>query len=36
LAALAPQAVHPLVQLSIGELWRRFDRSSHPLERLGS
>jgi 2-amino-4-hydroxy-6-hydroxymethyldihydropteridine diphosphokinase len=36
LAALAPQAVHPLVQLSIGELWRRFDRSSQPLERLGS
>src|SRR5271170_1033120 len=32
LAELAPQAVHPGVRLSIGELWRRFDRASHPLE----
>jgi 2-amino-4-hydroxy-6-hydroxymethyldihydropteridine diphosphokinase len=36
LAALAPQALHPGVQLSIGELWRRFDHAAHPLERLGS
>ena len=36
LAALAPQAVHPIAHLSIAELWQRFDRSSHPLERLPS
>ena len=32
LAALAPEVVHPTVGLSIGELWRRFDQSAHPLE----
>ena len=32
LAALAPEVVHPTVQLTIGELWRRFDRTQHPLE----
>ena len=32
LAALAPEVVHPTVQLTIGELWRRFDRAEHPLE----
>jgi 2-amino-4-hydroxy-6-hydroxymethyldihydropteridine diphosphokinase len=32
LAALAPEVVHPTTQLTIGELWRRFDRAGHPLE----
>jgi len=31
LAALAPQVVHPTLHLTIGELWRRFDRSQHEL-----
>jgi 2-amino-4-hydroxy-6-hydroxymethyldihydropteridine diphosphokinase len=31
LAQLAPQVVHPTAQLTIGELWRRFDQSAHPL-----
>jgi len=34
LAALAPQVVHPTQHLTIGELWQRFDRDAHPLERL--
>ena len=34
LAALAPEVVHPTAQLTIGELWRRFDRTAHPLERV--
>jgi 2-amino-4-hydroxy-6-hydroxymethyldihydropteridine diphosphokinase len=32
LAALAPEVVHPTAKVSIGELWRRFDQSLHPLE----
>jgi 2-amino-4-hydroxy-6-hydroxymethyldihydropteridine diphosphokinase len=36
LAALAPQVMHPTAHLSIGELWQRFDRAAHPLERLPS
>jgi 2-amino-4-hydroxy-6-hydroxymethyldihydropteridine diphosphokinase len=32
LADLAPTLVHPTVHLTIGELWRRFDRAAHPLE----
>ena len=32
LAALAPEVVHPTARLTIGELWRRFDRAAHPLE----
>jgi 2-amino-4-hydroxy-6-hydroxymethyldihydropteridine diphosphokinase len=31
LAALAPDLVHPTAKLTIGELWRRFDRAAHPL-----
>ena len=31
LAALAPGVLHPTAKLTIGELWERFDRSSHPL-----
>src|SRR5262249_43406484 len=34
LAALAPEVVHPTEGVSIGELWRRFDREAHPLEAL--
>lgn len=34
LAELAPQAMHPTAHLTIGELWRRFDREAHPLERV--
>lgn len=34
LAELAPQVLHPTEGLTIGELWRRFDRDAHPLERL--
>ena len=36
LAALAPDVVHPVAGLRIGELWRRFDQAGHPLERLTS
>jgi 2-amino-4-hydroxy-6-hydroxymethyldihydropteridine diphosphokinase len=32
LAALAPEVLHPTARLTIGELWRRFDRAAHPLE----
>ncbi|MGH8319563.1 MAG: 2-amino-4-hydroxy-6-hydroxymethyldihydropteridine diphosphokinase [Steroidobacteraceae bacterium] len=31
LAVLAPDLVHPTEKLTIGELWRRFDRGAHPL-----
>ena len=31
LADLAPELVHPTEGLTIGELWRRFDRSAHSL-----
>jgi 2-amino-4-hydroxy-6-hydroxymethyldihydropteridine diphosphokinase len=34
LAELAPEVMHPTAQLSIGELWRRFDQASHPLHPL--
>jgi len=34
LAALAPGVMHPTAKLTIGELWERFDRASHPLERV--
>jgi 2-amino-4-hydroxy-6-hydroxymethyldihydropteridine diphosphokinase len=34
LAELAPDLVHPTMGLTIRELWERFDRASHPLERL--
>jgi 2-amino-4-hydroxy-6-hydroxymethyldihydropteridine diphosphokinase len=32
LAELAPGVMHPTAQLTIGELWQRFDRDAHPLE----
>jgi 2-amino-4-hydroxy-6-hydroxymethyldihydropteridine diphosphokinase len=34
LAELAPQVKHPTTGLTAAELWRRFDRNAHPLERL--
>lgn len=34
LAALAPDVRHPTEQLTIGELWQRFDRAAHPLRVL--
>jgi 2-amino-4-hydroxy-6-hydroxymethyldihydropteridine diphosphokinase len=34
LAELAPEVVHPTAGLSVAELWRRFDRQAHPLERM--
>jgi 2-amino-4-hydroxy-6-hydroxymethyldihydropteridine diphosphokinase len=34
LAHLAPGVVHPIAQATIGELWRRFDQSAHPLEQV--
>jgi len=34
LAALAPQVIHPTAQLTIGELWRRFDQSQHQLVQV--
>jgi len=34
LADLAPELEHPTAGLTIGELWSRFDRAAHPLERL--
>jgi len=34
LAELAPQLRHPTAGATIGELWSRFDRAAHPLERV--
>lgn len=31
LAEIAPDAVHPTLRVTIGELWRRFDRDAHEL-----
>jgi len=31
LADLAPELVHPLEKMTIGELWQRFDRAAHPM-----
>ena len=36
LAELAPAARHPTAQLTFAQLWQRFDRAAHPLERLPS
>jgi 2-amino-4-hydroxy-6-hydroxymethyldihydropteridine diphosphokinase len=33
LAEIAPEVVHPTAGLTIGELWQRFDRDAHPMER---
>jgi 2-amino-4-hydroxy-6-hydroxymethyldihydropteridine diphosphokinase len=34
LAELAPELVHPTAGARIGDLWMRFDRAAHPLERI--
>jgi len=34
LADLAPDLVHPTAGVTIGELWRRFDQTAHPLVRV--
>jgi 2-amino-4-hydroxy-6-hydroxymethyldihydropteridine diphosphokinase len=34
LADLAPDLLHPTAQVTIGELWRRFDQAAHPLVPL--
>jgi len=31
LADIAPELVHPLEKLTIGELWQRFDRAAHEM-----
>jgi 2-amino-4-hydroxy-6-hydroxymethyldihydropteridine diphosphokinase len=31
LAELAPAVLHPTTQLTIAEMWRRFDQAAHPL-----
>ena len=31
-AELAPDLVHPVLGVTLGELWRRFDRVAHPME----
>ena len=36
LAELAPDVRHPASGSTIGELWQRFDRDAHPLERIAS
>jgi 2-amino-4-hydroxy-6-hydroxymethyldihydropteridine diphosphokinase len=36
LAELAPELVHPVAGLTIAELWRRFDKSSHAMTRIES
>ncbi len=34
LADLAPELRHPTAGLTIGELWRRFERTAHPMIRV--
>jgi len=36
LAEIASEVVHPTAGLTIGELWQRFDRDAHPMERIAS
>lgn len=33
-AELAPDFVHPVLGLTLGELWRRFDRAAHPMRAI--
>ncbi|MBS0367457.1 MAG: 2-amino-4-hydroxy-6-hydroxymethyldihydropteridine diphosphokinase [Proteobacteria bacterium] len=34
LAELAPQAMHPTLRRTVGELWAAFDQGAHPLQRV--
>jgi 2-amino-4-hydroxy-6-hydroxymethyldihydropteridine diphosphokinase len=36
LAEIAPEVMHPTAGLTIGELWQRFDRDAHAMERIDS
>jgi 2-amino-4-hydroxy-6-hydroxymethyldihydropteridine diphosphokinase len=36
MADLAPDVMHPTARATIGELWERFDRQAHALERVDS
>jgi 2-amino-4-hydroxy-6-hydroxymethyldihydropteridine diphosphokinase len=36
MADLAPEVIHPTARATIGELWQRFDRDAHVLERVDS
>jgi 2-amino-4-hydroxy-6-hydroxymethyldihydropteridine diphosphokinase len=31
MADLAPEIVHPTLHVTIGELWQRFDKATHPM-----
>ncbi len=33
-ADLAPDLVHPTLGVSLGELWRRFDQTGHPMQAI--
>jgi 2-amino-4-hydroxy-6-hydroxymethyldihydropteridine diphosphokinase len=33
-ADVAPEMMHPTAGATIGELWQRFDRKMHPMQRL--
>ncbi|MSR01043.1 MAG: 2-amino-4-hydroxy-6-hydroxymethyldihydropteridine diphosphokinase [Gammaproteobacteria bacterium] len=34
MAALAPDLQHPVLHLSMQDLWQRFDRAAHPLQEV--
>jgi 2-amino-4-hydroxy-6-hydroxymethyldihydropteridine diphosphokinase len=34
MADLAPDLIHPTLNVTIGELWRRFDQAAHPMTRV--
>jgi 2-amino-4-hydroxy-6-hydroxymethyldihydropteridine diphosphokinase len=34
MAELAPGLRHPVLGLTMGELWQRFDRATHPMEEV--
>jgi 2-amino-4-hydroxy-6-hydroxymethyldihydropteridine diphosphokinase len=36
MADLAPEVMHPTAHATIGELWERFDKSTHALERISN
>ena len=34
MAELAPEVIHPLEKLSMGDLWKNFDPAAHPMQRV--